>query len=103
MEDPGVEVRPVPTGVPLEYLLPPTTRMETLGTCPAVICGPIPPSSALHIAIGHNMSRQARQAVEGENDSWLGSMRPEDAEIVGRSQAISALGYPQRSALVPDR
>ena len=90
-----MEIRPVPTGIPLEYLLPPTTWSDDLGTCPAVILGPIPDSSPLHIAIGHNISKQGRQAFMVENESWLNSKRRQNAEIVGRSHVISSLGSSQ--------
>jgi hypothetical protein len=61
----------LPTGIPLDYLLPPTTRLSREILCPTVISGEIPPSSVLQLAIGHNTIEREYQRLGYLDDETM--------------------------------
>jgi hypothetical protein len=96
MEPTTVEGDPalVPTGIPLSYLLPPNNivNIEPRG-CPTVLCGPMPASTVLHLAMSHNLTSKdyARLA------SLRGSVMQQDAMPVGRSILLAYQKRPSPS------
>jgi hypothetical protein len=84
----------VPTGIPISYLLPPNNivNIEPRG-CPTVLCGPMPTSTVLHLAISHNATSKdyARLA------SLRGSIMQQDTMPVGRSILLAVQNRPSPS------
>jgi hypothetical protein len=86
----------IPTGIPLSYLLPPNNIVNTEPRgCPTVLCGSMPASTVLHLAISHNVTSKdyARLA------SLRGSVMQQDTMPVGRSILSASQNRQSRSLI----
>ena len=96
MEPATVEEAPalVPTGIPISYLLPPNNivNIEPHG-CPTVLCGPMPASTVLHLAISHNVISKDYARL----GSLRGSVMQQDTMPVGRSILLAFQNRPSPS------
>lgn len=99
MDSAAVEAAPalIPTGIPLSYLLPPNNIVNTEPHgCPTVLCGPMPASTVLHLAIGHNVSSKDYARL----GSLRGSVMQQDTMPVGRSILLAFQNRPCRSLIL---